>query len=379
MSNRQAQLRRQLSMVSMARENNISKNNNDNQNEKPRSLSNSLNLKYVQRTASAYLNDYPLLKGEDLDKIKMQFGPDFTNYFIHNYQPSKLLGEGGYGSVVAACMNRYTCVAVKLQQVFSRQEIQREIEMQTEFAMLSLSPALNDQPRYFLHDGKDFVVLSMDRVDGDLLELIEETEDRELLEKDLIKLAFSITDMIGILANNNLTHGDFSVANMAYIYRHDAKGYLVLKPMLIDMFWSTNKFSDPQFDTLQMLRTLLPKFTPSVNQKSRTFLLKYLMDFYAANWGRIQLEDIETIFEAKAKVYKQRIENDNSNFGMRAMTSTVKRSHNTGRNPLPFQGINVQKPAQLQRARFQSRRINSQNPRRRRNAGRTIRSFYAKP
>jgi tRNA A-37 threonylcarbamoyl transferase component Bud32 len=359
MSNRRDTLKTQLSLVSRARA--IDTNKNKVQ-EKVRIAPSSLVLKNVEKSAEEYFLDYPHITPTQLDEMYTKFGPNFTQYFLTNYKPSRLLGEGGYGSVLAACTNRYTCVAVKVQQVFSQKDFQREIDMQTKFAMLALAPALNDEARYFEHDGKQFAVLSMETVDGDLLSLLE----HDLPLKDLTLLANAITDMIGMLVKHHLTHGDFSVANMAYIYNKNAFSKLVLRPILIDMFWSTDKFSDPEYDTLQMLRTLLPKFTPEINTTARKLLLTHLLKFYTANWGALTMQEIESKFAAKAKVYQEIIENDNT--GNRTLTSKVTKSVSTSK---PLQTATSRNNSSSGRRMVRANRGTNMRLSRRR-----VRSFY---
>jgi tRNA A-37 threonylcarbamoyl transferase component Bud32 len=351
----------QQSLVSRARKINIHKNRVE---EKERDVNISLTLENVQRISEQYLSAYPSLDTIQLKEITSKFGPDFSQYFIANYKPSKLLGQGSYGSVLAACKNRYTCVAVKIQEIHSQRDFQREIDMQTKFAMLALAPALNDKPRYFEYNRKEFALLSMERVDGDLISVLEDKQDPLL--KDITLLANAITDMIGLLVKHNLTHGDFSVANMAYVYNNDAYGNLVLRPILIDMFWSTDRFSDPEYDTLQMLRTLLPNLSPQINTAARDFLIKHLLKFYKTNWGTLKIEDIEAKWEAKSKNWEERI-GKNQNKGNRKQTSQVSKS------------VSIIKELPKSQTSSSSSRGNVRRtniPRRRRSVRRVVRSFY---
>ena len=123
-------------------------------------------------------------------------------------------------------------------------------------------------------------------------------------------LSNDIVRMIVLTAKHGMTHGDMSVANMAYVFTNDAWSNVVLQPQLIDFGWSTDEVADPAYDTLQMLRTLLTQYSPQTAPRNRQFLLNHLMMFYNLNFSpRLRSEqDIEPFWETASRRYRAVVE-----------------------------------------------------------------------
>jgi tRNA A-37 threonylcarbamoyl transferase component Bud32 len=226
--------------------------------------------------AQDHLNHIPRLKKNDENELISRFGKSFALQFVERYRPSRIIGEGRYGIVVAICKDRYECLAVKIQQVHSEYNLEREIRIQQKLSNLELCPKIVTSPTFFKHDNKNFAVISMEIVDKDLMTLLEGNLELKSIEM----IAGNITDMIALIANSGCTHGDFHIANLSMKFRKNAWEDTVIYPQLLDFGQSTDKFSDPRLDTLQMLRTLLEKQSPTLNTDNRKFLLKHLFEFY---------------------------------------------------------------------------------------------------
>ena len=282
-------------------------------------------LATVKQSALQHLNAIPHLTDADNMRIQSEFGNTFADAFIAGYKPSRLLGEGRYGTVFAACADRYRCIAVKIQLLLSETDFKRELRMQQKFASLSLAPTIVSDPRVFINGKQKFAVLSMNTIDGNMETLLT----KELPMADLHHIVTAIIDMIALISNTGMTHGDFSTVNLGFKYTNDAWSQLTIRPILIDFGWATDEFSYPQWDTLQFMRTSLPERAPDMNAINRTFILNKLMAFYNANWAPKLLRhaDVETVFNSLSEAYKQRVENPVG----RPLTTVTRSRSRTGK------------------------------------------------
>jgi tRNA A-37 threonylcarbamoyl transferase component Bud32 len=318
-------LKKQMSVVSTARQ--VSLAGSETKTVQ-RETSSNLKLSNVVKNAENYLNDYPKISDKEMSELTERFGNHFTREFVDNYHPSKILGEGGFGVAIAVCINRNRCMAVKIQDIPSQKDFDREMYMQDKFAKMELAPVILDEAKYFFHKGKKFAMLTMEVVDGDLLALLE----RGLPLNDIQNIAEDITDMIGILFKNGMTHGDFSLANMSYTFSKNSFSEVVLKPVLIDFGWSTTEFAFPQYDCLVMMQTLMPKCTPYIDPTARKVILTHLLKFYNANWqpAIAKHEQIIEKWKELSPVYQERVERNNYN--KKPTSGTVGRNNRMEKN-----------------------------------------------
>lgn len=295
-------LQKQMSLVSTARA--VDREKAGEKKETLQFKRNSTSLIQLENQAAEFYTSFPRLKDHEYQELVSRFGERFSENFVNLFTPSRLLGQGGSGTVLAACRDRYTCAAVKIQQIFSRTDFEREVNMQKKFSRMSLGPAILSDPTFFSHDGKYFGVIVMDTVVGDLMSLLEKNLAQEYVD---VVVSY-ILNMIVLIAKAGFTHGDFSIANMVYVYNRDAWSEMVLRPLMIDFGWTTSKVVWPQYDTLQMLRTSLPQFTPNMHPRCRESILSVLLKFYNENFGRLDLEDVDRRWNEMSIEYRRIVE-----------------------------------------------------------------------
>ena len=279
---------KQLSLVQFARQA-YGVNNDDKNND----ISFSLNLNDIEKSTMSHLSKYPTLSTTDREAIESQFGTEFITHLYNknSYTLSRVLGKGDYGTVLSFCRDRYDCIAVKVQVVESRTDIEREIYMHKTVAHLGLAPKLLEEPRYFEYKYEHHVSMEMEAIDGTLeMLLLGKWNSKSAYKRQLLN---SILYMIVTLAENNMTHGDFHVGNMGFVFVTNSYAQVELRPMLIDMAWTTYG-ANPKYDTLRMLRELI-HIEKKEKQTARTtttkdddsvctYLLTHIINFYKTNW-----------------------------------------------------------------------------------------------
>lgn len=199
------------------------------------------------------------IKSMDTKPIVKEFGQKALTIMPDGFQLTRKLGEGDFGVTYQACLTSYDCVAVKfLKRHLPKKDYTHEADLQRVFAEKGLAPRIYRGPVFYSSNGKEFVGLVMERIDGTLDSLLEQAFEPDA-RADLVAAVLSL---LGLMEHFNLTHGDLHTGNIGYRYATTHKNVLTLQLILIDFGYSVQGVSNRKLDALQLLRTLRePKST----------------------------------------------------------------------------------------------------------------------
>lgn len=127
-----------------------------------------------------------------------------------------VLGQGEYGTVLGVCKANGTRSAkMALKVTVDSPDSRWEIEMQQRFHAIGLAPDIHDISH---SEGKSFI----------LMKHIDMTLEDYLLEKkvsstELVSIFNDIEDSVDVMYNNNLSHGDMHVGNIAVVLDNNGR------------------------------------------------------------------------------------------------------------------------------------------------------------
>jgi len=259
------------------------------------SVESSIEMQYnfptqAQRMRSVQLGEplvqpvQPPLNDKQLEKFVRKYGRDVVlELQADGYYVSKKLGAGAFGEVYLICKNQQDGPAcnqvIKLQehQPDEREDIRLEEAMHKLFAEKLIAPEFISRSYTTNTRGKSFDVIRMSRVDG----LVENVLEQSLTHEELNKIHDHIVGLVKIMEQNNLTHGDMHVGNIAF---YD-DGEPELEYYLIDFGMSHAVDDSPELEYVQCIRGLMIEIynargNNSAKMKNLRKNSKYLIELF---------------------------------------------------------------------------------------------------
>jgi len=187
------------------------------------------------------------------------------------------LGEGVYGTTYSATRKRDGKEGVVKVQT-GNSGVRREIESQKVLHAKGLAPEIFEYCSYKpkknmkMERGHTHVfVVFMGKVDG----IVESWLDRPKISEESIRmLAKAIFVTLGKFQREGVTHGDFHIGNIGYVFTDSTKTKVVVAP--IDFGITTTKKAHTRFELLQLSRTLSPVYSDSKHKYSLALLDKHI-------------------------------------------------------------------------------------------------------
>lgn len=184
---------------------------------------------------------------------KIECLKDFSNF--------RVVGEGTVGTVLLSCQTYNSCVAIKIQLLEDTYSFNKEIMNQKAFepyAPYIYNHCIERISQY------TFGIIIMEPIESELDEYL--TSKRPTIE--LKKISNDIASILLFLRDNNITHGDTALFNIACVQRENN-----IKWILIDFDRAS---TDMYNDHLDIFRLVLEWYDPSNNTKN--------INAYNLNW-----------------------------------------------------------------------------------------------
>jgi serine/threonine protein kinase len=127
------------------------------------------------------------------------------------------LNSGKYGAVFNSNQKNYI---VKIGKINSNNEnsLISEAEISEIASNLGIGPKVPVKPKIITHNGNDYVVIKMEKMDGTLLSLIN---SRNINDELKISLLQDAQDLLRILHKQNICHRDLHLKNIMYKKKND--------------------------------------------------------------------------------------------------------------------------------------------------------------
>jgi len=244
----------------------------------------------VKQIKTDQYNDFTVMKSSELKDYVNSFG-NFLKFLPKGYSVNRKLGKGAFGTTMNICKNNWKCMACKVQQYFSKQDVISEFHMQKKFAGIGIAPDVISVPTYYKHGNKEFAIIYMSAIDGVVETLLEQPLKIEQLDLLIDQILFILKTM----RDNKLTMGDAHFQNIVYKNEVNSQGVLSLRIMLIDFGWSSDQGSDTFLELIQMLRTLHYDYAPNLNEENRTYLTDALKTIIMTNYDNIDISTQDLI------------------------------------------------------------------------------------
>jgi hypothetical protein len=180
-------------------------------------------------------------------ELKLNIFPDFV------YNINKILGNGEFGTVFSSIEPNGDQSAVKVMfdgklmnglknTLYS---VKREVNMGNLFYGMGLAPKILNFGKKQFNNGITLHFIKMIQIDG----IVKKYLQKNRTEIELEILVNKIFDVIIILKNNNMNHGDFHIGNIGYMIKDD--GEMEIK--LIDYGMSSH-IECVELDILRFIR-----------------------------------------------------------------------------------------------------------------------------
>lgn len=196
----------------------------------------------------------------------------FSASCTKSYEFVKGLGEGAHGRVfeVVNTQNGQTG-ALKMVKEDSVADHNHEVAMQKKLSSLGLAPKIWDSCIMKRERNENIQFTFMQKVDG-----IADNYLKKKLSTERLKNFFQAAMILIMhLGDHKITHGDYHLQNIAYIYTAPDQ----IKMVAIDFGFATDKVHYPELDLIQLYRSF---FYYKVEKSNMTYLTKAIRD-YALN------------------------------------------------------------------------------------------------
>ncbi len=184
---------------------------------------------------------------------------------MKGWRLTKFLGEGIAGYVFGSRhRNTHETGALKIQVAEKGHTMMDEVNTHKKFAAVGLSPKIHSycSTKKF---GKEIFVLNMARIDTVLDHWLRTSRPNSVIDT----LVERIFEMIDVMDKNNLTHGDLHSDNIGFVFKRKGSPG---KIQILDHGFATTKFSFPEIEIVQFIRTLHKVFSPRVHARTSTYL-----------------------------------------------------------------------------------------------------------
>lgn len=169
----------------------------------------------------------------------------------------KYAGGGAFGQVVFMKDSRAPLIYVaKFVKNVSPATIEREINAQGIFYQLGIAPAPIEF-KSVRHGSVNLNAILMEPVDYTLKEALCHAGSNIAAVQ---AIAEDVYNVLTIMRDSNVTHGDLHLENFCYVYPKTGKG--AARPVLIDFGMSSTNYHLPEVDVEQLVRTLIDVGVP---------------------------------------------------------------------------------------------------------------------
>lgn len=223
------------------------------------------------------------------NEVIKKFGRDALRVLPPDYELSRFLGEGLYGSTYQICATNFDCLAVKFQKMKQNKSVyENEVKIQQLFASHGLAPKVIGNILYTKHKNKPIASYLMERIDGTLKSLLKKPN---LSDDSLLQIISALLTLIGKFQEYKLTHGDFHTENIAYQWKTDSEGVSHVQFLAIDFGRSRSGKANIKMDLLQLVRTLLWFNTDVTPKHYRETISKPFIDLLQNTYGHTDFSE----------------------------------------------------------------------------------------
>jgi tRNA A-37 threonylcarbamoyl transferase component Bud32 len=194
------------------------------------------------------------------------------------YEIGDLIHSGAFGSAYTLYDKYYASDKVmKIIKFFkknSREYFLHEVRMQKIFSRYNLAPVVHDMCIFTDYD-TTYGTIIMDKVEGTLDSLLVNMVSTQLLNS----IIDSLYELLNLLCEYDLTHGDFHVGNIGY--KLDINGDIKL--ILIDFGYSCCIKAykcDTQLELAQLIRSIYTSSAREMYTGNKNYILRILVNRY---------------------------------------------------------------------------------------------------
>lgn len=186
---------------------------------------------------------------------------------MRQWRITKFMGRGA-SAYVFGCRHRKTNSAGALK-IFSANDsslVRSEVKSHNIFSKLHLSPKIISHCS--LRKGRRRIYfLNMSRVDTTLYKWLAERRSKKLLDG----LITRIFDILVLMEKHNITHGDFHLDNIGFVY---GRGREPGRIKILDYGYASTARAMPEIELVQFVRTLHSRYTPRINRENANYIIK---------------------------------------------------------------------------------------------------------
>ena len=201
---------------------------------------------------------------DNCEYVKKLFPPTFVNRI------GMILGTGAFGTVFSNIEKTGQITAIKIES-YNPLLLKKELRISDKLYKLGVSAQLMEHTTFKIKDSgfRSHNFLKMEKVDGILSGMMihKDWDDDEIYE-----LVLRLFEMIKIMSDNNISHGDMHFSNIGYMI--DVSGSIELK--LIDLGQS-REFSRPMIDIIMLI---------TFNHEFNDGVLRETFDRYARDFSK---------------------------------------------------------------------------------------------
>ena len=169
---------------------------------------------------------------------------------MREWKITHYLGSGTEGFVFG-CRSKKGCKtgALKIQPMTDKNATRRQIQVHKKFAALGLSPKIHSHCTK-VKMGSSVLFLNMDRIDTTLKQWLMRRRSTKMIDL-LVERLF---DILRVMRENGVTHGDFHTSNIGFVFKRDSSPG---KIQIIDHGDATTKGALTEVDLVQFARTVM--------------------------------------------------------------------------------------------------------------------------
>lgn len=169
---------------------------------------------------------------------------------MREWKITHYLGSGTEGFVFGCRSRRGSNTgALKIQPMKDKNATRRQIQVYKKFAALGLSPKIHSHCTK-VKTGSTVLFLNVDRIDTTLKQWLMKRRSPKMIDL-LVRRLF---DVLRVMRENGLTHGDFHVSNIGFVFKRDSSPG---KIQIIDHGDATTKGALTETDLVQFMRTVM--------------------------------------------------------------------------------------------------------------------------
>ena len=185
---------------------------------------------------------------------------------MRKWKITHFLGNGTEGYVFACRSKKGSKTgALKIQPMKDKSATRRQVKIHKKFAALGLSPKIHSHCTK-VKMGSTVLFLNMDRIDTTLRQWLTKRRSTKMIDL-LVERLF---DILRVMRENGVTHGDFHLSNIGFVFRRDSSPG---KIQLIDIDAASTKFAVTEIELVQFARTVTI-FGDGAHKETSAYLLR---------------------------------------------------------------------------------------------------------